>query len=111
MTSSAADILGRFVSDGQLDPRTRIETIGSSEVAIIYLRVTHPHTGIGRAFLHALKVAGLSIHVRYPTADALPFWRQMRTEHLLDDDPDRVRSWDEFLGALESQMKKPDAFS
>ncbi|HEY0944348.1 MAG TPA: hypothetical protein VGD81_03745 [Opitutaceae bacterium] len=111
MLFTAAEILGRFVRDGKLDPRCRIETIGTDDVAIVYLRVTRPHTGVGRAFLHALKTAGFRVHVRYPTADALPFWRRMRAEALLDDNPDLVRSWDQFLGALESQMKKPESVS
>lgn len=111
MTSAATEILGRFIGDGKLDPGCRIEMTGTADVSIVYLRVLHPHTGVGREFLHALKTAGFRVHVRYPTAEALPFWRRMRAEALLDDNPDLVRSWDQFLGALESQMKKPESFS
>ncbi len=108
MPATPSQILARFIADGLLDPLSRIETLNPSEVAIVYLRVTHPHAGIGRRFLRRLNQAGWHVHIRYPTTEALPFWRRMNAEHLVDDDPDEVRSWNDFIGALGSQMKKPD---
>ena len=102
-------ILENFIRSGLIDPRSRIEVRGEANIAIIYLRATHPHAGAGRQFLRALKQAGLHIHIVHPTREALPFWRRMNAEHLVDDDPDQLPTWNDFLGALECQMKKPFA--
>ncbi|WP_221031179.1 hypothetical protein [Actomonas aquatica] len=79
-------------------------------MTILYLRAAARRHGTGRAFLRSLKSAGLRVHVQHPTQEALPFWRHMRTQQLLDDDPDAVRSWEDFLSPLECQMKAPECF-
>lgn len=108
MTPSPLEILARFVAGGLLDPRSRIETLGESAIAIRYLRATRLHVGIGRRFLRELKEAGLEIHIVHPLPEALPFWRRMNEEHLVDDDPDALLTWHDYMGVLECQMKKPD---
>lgn len=108
MPVSPGQILERFIEGGLIDSRSRIEGRGDAEIAIVYLRATRPRAGAGRQFLRALKQAGLRIHIVHPTDEALPFWRRMNAEHLVDDDPDQLRTWDDFIGALECQMKKPD---
>ncbi len=107
MHVSPAQILEQFVNLGLIDPRSRLEPRGESDVAIVYLRATRPYAGAGRQFLRALKLAGLHVHIVHPTREALPFWRRMNAEHLVDDDPDQLRTWNDFIGALECQMKKP----
>jgi len=108
MPVSPGQILERFIAGGLIDSRSRIEGRGDAEIAIVYLRATRPRAGAGRQFLRALKQAGLRVHIVHPTDEALPFWRRMNAEHLVDDDPDQPRTWDAFIGALECQMKKPD---
>lgn len=108
MPLTPKQILEQFVDLGLIDRRSRVETHGDSDVDIVYLRAVHPHEGTGRRFLQALKQAGLCIHIVYPTFEALPFWRRMNAEHLVDDDPDQLRTWNDYVGTLECQMKKPD---
>ncbi len=103
-------ILRRFIRTGRLDERCQLEVTGPSEVTIVVLRAADSRHGAGRAFLRALKQAGWRVHVRHPTREALPFWRRMRADRLLDEDPDALRTWEEFLDPIESQMKVPDLF-
>ncbi len=108
MDPSPLQILARFVASGLLDPRSRIEMLGESAISIRYLRATRLHAGIGRSFLRELKQAGLEVHIVHPLPEALPFWRRMNEEHLVDDDPDALLTWHDYMGVLECQMKKPD---
>ena len=108
MPASPLEILARFVTSGLLDPRSRIETLGESSISILYIRASRPHTGVGRSFLRELKQAGLEVHIVHPLREALPFWRRMNEEHLVDDDPDALLTWNDYVGVLECQMKKPD---
>lgn len=106
MQTSPEQILAQFVELGLIDGRSRVQT-HDDEVDILYLRAAHPHEGAGRRFLQALKQAGLHVHIVHPTFEALPFWRRMNAEHLVDDDPDRLRTWDDYIDTLECQMGKP----
>lgn len=108
MEPTPSAILARFVADGMLDPQSRIESDGRSDVSIVYIRSTCPLHGFARRFLQALKKAGMHVHVMLPTVEALPFWRRMSAEHLVDDDPDKLQTWNDFMGALSCSMRKPD---
>jgi hypothetical protein len=108
MSPSPLQILARFVAGGLLDPRSKIEMRGETVISILYLRATRLHAGIGRSFLRELKQAGLEVHITPPLPEALPFWRRMNEEHLVDDDPDALPSWHAHMSMLECQMKKPD---
>lgn len=107
--TAVTEVITRFLSEGLIDRHSRVELASPTEAWIVFLRTTQPQRGIGRCFLRALKQLGLQIHVRHPVREAMPFWRNMHAEGLIADDPDAVRSWEDFIGAIETQMVDPES--
>ena len=97
-------LLMDYVNEGKLDPQTHIEVLNDSEISIVNIHSTKQRNGVGRAFLQALKLMGVSVHVLHPMNEAMPFWRKMWDEGLINDDPDQETTWESFLTGLECQM-------
>lgn len=104
MPETPTQILARFVAEHRLDPTSRIEVFGPQDVAIVYLRAQQCHHAHGGSFLRELVRQGWHVHVQFPLRAALPFWRRMRAAGLLEDDPNAIPTWEDYLESLEHQM-------
>lgn len=111
MPCPAFNLLLDFIREGKVDPHSRIAVLSDTEISILNLRTVHRQVGIAREFLRLLKAHGLFIHVDHPVRDALPFWRKMWREGLIDDDPDELVCWESFLNGLECQMTADKSFA
>ncbi len=111
MSPTVSALLRDYVETGKLDRHSAVEVLNESEVLVVNLRAARLQAGIGREFLQALKRLNVRIHIEHPVRDALPFWRKMRTEGLVDDDPDAQPTWEDFATGLECQMTADKSFA
>jgi len=97
-TKKASDIFDKYLKKGLITDEIDYNDDDPGQVSIKFIVSTKPKQGNIRNLLKELKQAGYEIFLDHPRVDALPFWKKMYREKLINDNPDYLETWEGALG-------------